>query len=72
MARFFANPDTDDNAMGFGVLCPATPGTAGFLTIPEPTKGLLVGSVLGLLLPFAGKRAKASGRPTASHPLCKE
>ena len=47
VARFFADVDTDDNAMDFEILYTPTPGTAEFLTIPEPTTGLLVGSALG-------------------------
>jgi hypothetical protein len=49
VARFFADLDTDDNALGFGVLYAPTPGTAEFLTIPEPATGLLVGSALAVL-----------------------
>ena len=49
VARFFADVDTDDNALDFGVLYAPTPGTAEFLTIPEPATGLLVGSALGVL-----------------------
>ena len=49
VARFFADLDTDDNALDFGVLYAPTPGTAEFLPIPEPGTGLLVGSALGVL-----------------------
>ena len=49
VARVFADLDTGDNALDFGVLYAPTPGTAEFLPIPEPGTGLLVGSALGML-----------------------
>ena len=49
VARVFADLDTDDNALDFGVLYAPTPGTAEFLPIPEPGTAQLVGSALGML-----------------------
>ena len=49
LARFFADVDTDDNALDFGVLYAPSPGVAEFAVVPEPSTGLLLGTALGLL-----------------------
>ncbi|HJO25439.1 MAG: hypothetical protein QF890_09385 [Myxococcota bacterium] len=46
LARHFANRDTDHNALDFGVLAAATPGTAPLMLLPEP--GSLVLCMAGL------------------------
>ena len=47
LARFFANVDTDDNSVDFGLLEMPSPGQANTV-VPEPSTGLLLVSGLGL------------------------
>lgn len=55
LARFFADVDTDDNALDFGSLAMPTPGTAEFQVLPEPSSGLLAATGL-LTLGWLGRR----------------
>lgn len=48
LARWFADVDTDDNALDFTVLEMPTPGTAP-LSVPEPSTGALFATALGLV-----------------------
>jgi hypothetical protein len=59
LARWFANVDTDDNALDFGVLALSTPG-AGPVQVPEPTTGSLFASALAVL---AFRRRRGWGCP---------
>jgi len=55
VARHFANLDTEDNGVDFGILEPPTPGAAEFTFVPEPSAGAL--ACLGMLgLAVIGKR----------------
>ena len=54
LARFFANIDTDDNALDFMILDVPTPGSAPLL-LPEPQTGALFASALLAVL-VAGRR----------------
>ncbi len=45
LARWFADVDSDDNALDFVVLEQPTPGTAPF-SVPEPSTGFLMASAL--------------------------
>lgn len=49
LARFFADIDTDDNALDFQILASPTPGDAVFANVPEPGSGTLVMAGLGAL-----------------------
>jgi hypothetical protein len=68
IARWFADVDSDDNAMDFASLATPTPGTA-VLAVPEPSTGSLLGSSLGLLGLFAygrRRRPRSPRRPRQS------
>lgn len=66
LARYFADLDTDDNAMDFVALDAPTPGFAELSAVPEPGSGLLAGTgmlVLGLVRRRALQRATTKGSP---------
>jgi hypothetical protein len=49
LARYFADVDTDDNAMDFVALDVPTPGVAEMSAVPEPGSGLLAGTGMFVL-----------------------
>lgn len=56
VARHFANLDTDNNGLDFGILEPPTPGSAEVTLVPEPSAGAL--AALGILgLAAFGRKA---------------
>jgi len=59
VARAFADVDTDDNALDFGVLAVPTPGAAEFQSVPEPSSGVLAVAGLGTLA-WLGRRPRAA------------
>lgn len=60
VARHFANLDTDDNAVDFGILEPPTPGAAPVTLVPEPSAGAL--ATLGILGLAAYGRRRGGAR----------
>jgi hypothetical protein len=48
LARWFADADTDDNALDFGVFATPSPGFAEFV-VPEPSTGVMLVSALAMV-----------------------
>ena len=59
LARWFANVDTGDNALDFGVLAAPTPGAAP-LQVPEPATGSLFACALAMIGIMAWGRRRGS------------
>jgi hypothetical protein len=57
LARIYADVDTNDNAVDFEGLDVPTPGSADFLSVPEPGSGLLAGTGL-FTLGWLGRRRR--------------
>ena len=67
LERFFANVDTGDNALDFGVLVVPTPGSAPLFVAPEPSVSALVlpGMTTLAWLGRRRRRGRRGGSPAA-------
>jgi len=66
LARRFANIDSDDNSVDFGVLELPTPGSAPLSEVPEPGSGLLMAAGLLGIARLGGRRGVAPSRSAPS------